>query len=113
MFTSLDVDKDGLISRTELAYWCVKGGVPLEDQFAAYQKSILANFNNDHDNACDAAVVAHLDFTTLDEDTTRQVMAECLTSQAGEGGGGGGDALVAFDALWAVLLTGANSLSLS
>jgi hypothetical protein len=142
MFSSLDLDDDGLISQAELAYWCVEGGVPLQDELAAFQKSMLGNVSKDHlhvathtrhlatrhhpfDAASAAAaaargssrsgatVVVALDFAPLDLETTRQVMGECRTCRAGgEGGGGGDGGLVAFDELWSVL-TDIDLLSLS
>jgi hypothetical protein len=86
MFASLDTNNDGLVVETELAYWGVRGGVPVEEDYFT-----MRNRSNQEQ----AIVDAGLDFGPLDSSTTSELMAECDANK---------DGLISFQELWSVLI---------
>jgi hypothetical protein len=90
MFASLDTNNDGLVVETELAYWGVRGGVPVEEDY--FTMRIRSNQEQ-------AIADAGLDFGPLDSLTTSELMAECDANK---------DGLISFQELWSVLIENAT-----
>jgi len=88
MFASLDTNNDGMVSEAELAYWGVRGGVPLEEEEDYFSKRTRSK---DEQEISDTDV----DFGPLDSATTGELMAECDADK---------DGLINFEELWRVIV---------